>query len=589
MTLVFFAARCNIDAMLRSPCVLSALLLSVSASGQDFRQSIPRLPEPTTPTIVPLPPSADPAGLGDTILPALVGVRFFTDTSGVTGSAVSGLDITAVPVLDTPAFRKRIEQDLGRPASLASLQALAQAAALAFRDADRPLVDIAIPAQDITNGSVAFLVREFRVGDVVIEGNRHFKTDRLRGMIRVSPGETLDQRQLVEDINWISINPFRRVDVLYRRADAPLTTDVIVRVTDRPPWRVYAGFENNGTPSTGRERWSAGVNWGNAFGADGQLAYQYTTSSDLFEGRGGLDPRFQAHGLTWVQPLRNRHSLVLFGTYQRVVPRIDPLIGLTGENWQLSPRYVIPLRSRSLERAQITLGYDFKQTDNNLLFGGTSVSSQATQIHQAVVDVSISRRWVGGLFSAENRFVFSPGGIGGRNTDDAFQPGPDQSGTPFARAQYAYWRGTISQTFPLGASGAEAITRLTGQVSTANLLPSEQLPITGPGFVRAYDPNSIIGTRGVIFNQELWGPALPIFGSAGRLQLGGYFDAGIAGNKDRLPGEPEWTRATSIGAMAKWSIAPYIDFRADFGTQLRLQPGRSTRGNLGFVSLTVGY
>jgi hemolysin activation/secretion protein len=570
--------------------MLSSAMLAAGAAAQDFRQSVPRLPEPVPPTVGEAPGVSGLAAADPTpILGALVGVRFVADPALLAGDA-PGVDVSAVPALDTPAFRARAGQDLGKPASLASLEALARDAVAAHRVAGRPLVDIAIPEQDVTDGIVTFVVREFRVGEVIVEGNRYFPTDRLRGMIRLASGDTVDQRELVEDLSWIATNPFRRVDLLYRRADARLTTDVIVRVTDRAPWRAYLSFENNGTPTTGRERWSAGINWGDAFGADGQLAYQYTTSSDLFQDRDGLDPRFQAHSLTWVQPLASRQTFILFGTYQRVVPRVDPIFGVTGENWQVSPRFVIPLRGRSFARAQVTLGYDFKQTDNNLLFGGVQVSDQATQIHQAVIDLTLSRRWLGGLFSADQRLVLSPGGIGSRNTDEAFRPGEEQTGTPFARARYAYWRSTLTQTTPL-PQGAESVSRLTAQLSTANLLPSEQLSVTGPGFVRAYDPNSVLGTRGLIFSQDLWGPPISLLAgtTTDALRLGGFFDAGIAGNPDRLPGEPTWTRATSVGVMARYQLGPWLDARLDFGTQLRQQPGRTRRGELGFVTITLGF
>jgi hemolysin activation/secretion protein len=550
---------------------LAALLFSTHLSpalAQDARQSVPRILE-AQPPVVEAPPETlkandDPSP----VLNRLTGVRFVYDPAFAAWPpepADPAIRFVGLPLLDTPAFRARAEADLGKPASIASLNALARAAVQAYRDAGRPLVDVAVPAQDVTTGTVTFIVREFVVSDVVVEGARFFPAERLRDMIRLEPGQTVDQTRLLADLNRIAENPFRRVDLLYRRGEAPLTTDVVVRVTDRRPLRIYGSFENNGTPAAGRERFALGVNWGNMFGGDGQLAYQFTTSRDLFDGGG--DPRFQAHSVTLLQPVSANASAILFGTYQRTVPELGPDLGLTGESWQISPRLVFRILSRGDQRAQLTVGYDFKQTNNNLLFGGFTISDEATQIHQLMVDLTYSRLWAPGLFTISNSFTLSPGGIGNRNSDGAFQPGPTQSGTPFARATYAYLRTSVSQSIPFGRMGAEAVTRVTGQISTGNLLPSEQLSAAGPGFVRAYDT----------------------LADAGSARLGAYADAGMVGNPDRLPGEAQWQRTGSVGAAARVSVGRWMDLRADYGVQLRTPPGRRNRGSQGFISLTIGF
>lgn len=576
-------------------CAFAAcLVLAASqAFAQDARQSVPRILE-AKPPIVETPPETlkvndDPSP----VLERLTGLRFVYDPAFAAWPPEPGappLTFIGLPLLETPAFRARAEADLGKPASIASLNALARAAVQTYRLAGRPLVDVAVPAQDVTSGTVTFIVREFVASDVIVEGARHFDPERVRNMIRLEPGQTVDQTRLLEDLNRIAENPFRRVDLLYRRGEAPLTTDVVVRVTDRRPLRVYGSFENNGTPAAGRERLALGFNWGNVFGGEGQLAYQFTSSQDLFNGG---DQRFRAHSATLVQPVTENATAILFGTYQRTVPELGPDLGLTGESWQLSPRLTFRVLSRADARAQITVGYDFKQTNNNLLFGGFTVSDEATQIHQMMVDLTLSRVWKLGLFAVSNSFTLSPGGIGSRNTDQAFQPGPTQSGTPFARATYAYLRTSLSQTTPLGRAGAEAVTRVIGQISTGNLLPSEQLSAAGPGFVRAYDPNAVIGAQGLTATQELWAPPVRFAGidksGAGNARIGAYADAGMVGNPDRLPGEARWQRTASAGVAARVELGRYVDLRADYGAQLRTPPGQRKRGSQGFISITVGF
>jgi hemolysin activation/secretion protein len=579
----------------RSLLLVCGLLLAVDGAAQDYRQSVPRILEAEPPVVQPPPETLRAPDDPSPVLDQLKGLRFVPDPAFAAwppGPGDAPVNIVGLAPLDSAAFRARAAADLGKPASIASLNALARVAVEAFRKAGRPLVDVAVPEQDVTGGTVTFVVREFVVADVVVEGNRHVPTERIRNLIRLEPGQTVDQNELVEDLNRIAENPFRRVDLLYRRGEAPLTTDVVIRVADRNPLRVYGGFENNGTPAGGRERLFAGFNWGDAFGGDGQLAYQFTASKDQFEDRDGRDPRFQAHSLTLIQPLSRRATAILFGTYQRTAPSIGPSLGLTGKSLQLSPRLALRILSRPDRRAQLTLGYDFKQTDNNLLFGGFLVSDDSTQIHQAMADLTVSRLWQAGLFAVSGSFYLSPGGIGSRNTDAAFQPAPDQAGTPFARATYAYLRTTATQTTPLGPTGAEAVTRWTGQITTGNLLPSEQLSAAGPGVVRAYDPNAVLGAQGMLIAQELWSPPATLPGmrrGADRLRVGAFADAGMVGNPDRLPGERRWQRTASVGAMARLELGRWMDLRVDYGTQLRTQPGARGPGARGNVSFTIGF
>lgn len=504
--------------------------------------------------------------------------------AGLAGETADGIDVSRIPMLDTAEFRAALAARLGKPASLADLNAIARDAVLAHRARGRPLVDVSIPEQDVSSGRVRFVVSEFRVGQVLVEGNRHVPAERIREAIRLAPGDVIYQPALVQDLEWLATNPFRRVDIVYRRGQAPFTTDVIARVQDRAPVRAYAGFENNGQPATQRGRLFAGINWGAMFGGDGQAAYQYTTSPDLFEARGGRGVSFQAHAVTLLQPLADRSSILAFGTWQRVRPDLGPFFDVAGENWQLSLRYArIVARDTTL-----SIGYDFKQSDNDLLFGGTSVSAQATRIHQLVLDLTSTARLGTGTITFGNTVFLSPGGIGNRNRDAAFQPGATQSGVAFARATYAYLRSTLNAALPL-AAGFEARTRLTGQISTGNLLPSEQLAIAGSGFVRGYDPNAVLGAQGLTFTQELFAPAFSLGTGRDEGRVGAFFDAGMAGNPDRLPGEPRWARTTSAGITGLFALSPYLQLRLDYGWQLRTLPGATRRGQLGFVSVTAGF
>lgn len=571
------------------------VLLATGAAAQDFRSTAPRplpAPPPAAAPALPDPPTAAPAEAAPPLLPALKGLVFVGSLAavqaGATVAPVGGLDVAGVPLLASdPAFAVAARAWLGKPVTLADLDRIARLAIDAHRVAGRPLADVAPPPQDISTGVVQFVVTEYRTGAVAIEGNRHVSSDRIRRAVRLQPGDPIDQNRLLEDLDWIATNPFRRAELLYRRGQGPQTTDVVLRVTDRAPIRVYAAYDNHGPPAVGRSRLSAGFNWGDAFGTDAQLSYQGSVSPELMN---SPRPRFQAHSVTLLQPLASRRTLLLFGTWQQARPDLGNDLGQEGRNLQLSGRFSLPVGRSGGGRATLSLGYDYKQTNNNLLFGGTSIGAQTTRIHQVLLDFNGGWRSAGGVTGIDATVVFSPGGIGAGNNDAAFQPGPGQTGTPFARASYAYLRIALSQTTPLWR-GLEARSRLTGQIATGNLLPTEQLAVAGPGAVRGYDPNAALGSEGLLAALELWLPPIAVPGAtrrqAGQLQMGTFIEAGQAGNPQRLEDEPRQTHTAAAGLAASWNLGTALQLRADYGWQLRALP-RQPRGSLGQISLTVG-
>jgi hemolysin activation/secretion protein len=609
-----------------STLALGLALVAMPASAQDIRQGAPKQLETEAPRIeVPEDIAAAEGGEDVVYAARLDGVTFVdrtclvpvndiearafppnkfcgTDLLQPGAAAAAGVTVKGIDTLMRDRFIDAVRaQYIGQPVTKSLLDRMSRFVIDYHREKERPLVDVIIPAQeDATDGNVQLIVTEFVVNNVEVAGNKYFSSENIRRGLRLKAGDRIDAGAVVRDLNGLNSNPFRRVDLIYRRAEVLGRTDITMRVTDRNPRRFFAGYENNGTPLTGRDRYFAGFNFGNLFNEAHQVSYQFSASEDIFHGENFKDLAFQSHAATYLAPLPWLDTLLFFGTYQRATPTIVPVgapagvaFDQTGENIQLSGRYIHPLRSGSPGRQQIAVGYDFKQSDNNLLFGGTSVSANATQVHQARIEYSGTRYFDFGTLSVGNELTLSPGGIGNRNTDAAFRPNGTQSGIPEADSAYIVNRLTISQSFNLPARFSLAL-RAIGQVSSANLLPSEQLPVAGAEFVRGYDPNAIIGSEGYLFRAQLFLPEFNPLGKAGivpdRMQFGVFYDHGYARDVDRVPGTTLGTRTEGTGISFTYDIRPYLAVRVDYGWQLRALPGANGRkGELGAISVTVGF
>jgi len=556
---------------------LSGTLLFFTSpiAGQDFERIAPHAPPVGEGGTLALPGELpDPAAEGAEVelLPALKGLVFVprVDDVRVDGRpGVSGVLVEEVDIMDEAEWRDRLSRYLGARFTMADLNAVMREVILYFREAGRPVVDVVIVEQDITAGVVQLAVVEAMLGEVRAEGARHFNADRLAGQVRLVPGEPIYSTLLMADLAWLNRNPFRAVDLVYSPGEADATSDVVLRIDDRFPMRVYGGYEDSGNALTGDNRWLAGVNYGNVWGLDHQINYQWTFNERI--------DRLSAHSASYVAPLPWRHIATIFGAVVSSDAAIDPAFALGGETAQLSGRYAIPLAkpeflSRQGFEHELEFGYDYKYSTSNLEFGLAQVLASATDVHQFIAGYRATLRDGHGATSAGVTGFFSPGNFGGGNDDAAYALA--RAG---AESSYLYGRIDLErlQTLPLGFT---AVARASGQFADGNLLPSEQLGFGGYASVRGYEENEALADRGILASVEVRAPAFSLVdrvfsegkpGGGDEFQWLAFWDYAHGGNIDRLPGEARFTSLSSIGPGFRWSFGNRFSMRLDYGFQLR--------------------
>ena len=359
---------------------------------------------------------------------------------------------------------------LGNALTSEVLKQIPAAVVAFYRKQNHPLADVVIPEQDLQSATLQVVVTEYRVGEVRAEGNKWFSDGVVTAPIELKKGDTINELHLLGQLDTVNANPFRRVDLIYTPSQESGYTDLVLHTQDRFPLRIFSGLDNSGVPSLGRTRWNAGANWGNAFGLDQQLTYQFSSSTDLFLGSHQAvgEPHgasFLAHSLSWTAPLPWHDSITVFGSYERSIPNVGQYFGLAGRSGQASMRY-----NHSLPRTHhliqtISLGYDFKTTNNNLDFGGSVISGRLYEIDQFPLAYSAELKDKFGSSNLNTELIFSPGQITSNNTDLSFQPGIGQQGRPFAEARYVYWRSDFTRLTRLAFNTTWA-SRILGQVAS---------------------------------------------------------------------------------------------------------------------------
>ncbi|MEM6883786.1 MAG: ShlB/FhaC/HecB family hemolysin secretion/activation protein [Verrucomicrobiota bacterium] len=531
------------------------------------------------------------------LLDSLDGIYFTSHADGILKEGregVKGVEIVDIPLLENEEFRSRIEPFVGEPVSIAQLRQLVRTVIQYYRDQDIPVVDVIVAEQDITVGVVQLHVVEGRLEDVIVEGNKWFSDELISSKIRMKRAERILSTPLIEDINYLNRNPFRRVKVVFEKGDQAGYTDLILETEDRFPVRIYTGYEDTGNDLTGEERLLFGANWGNAFMQDHTLSYQYTASTDF--------NTQESHSIFYSMPVRRHDTWTSFFSISIADDaELDRsttgglLQILNGETVQagMDYRFGLPSPGKDFYHG-ITPGFTYKKVYNKLEQVTPFVLQRKEHVevlHWSLKYDAFMRDPVG-YTRFETTAFHSFGNWTSLNGADEFDTttGLD-GGRTGADPQYSYLKLYLERVFILPWE-FEAHGRLTWQFSDSNLLATEQLGIGGFNTVRGYTEAEVRGDEGYYFNLEMRTPKFSvtrIFGvqdPKDRIQLLGFWDYGQGRNKRLIAMENDGTELSALGVGVRASYGEYLSLRADYGFQMvdtRLNNRFNSRLHLGLI------
>lgn len=492
--------------------------------------------------------------------------------------ALEGVDIPGGQNGLSQLNKKLGPRFIGLPIKESFILELKRQVTLYFRDEGYPLVIVEIPEQNITSGVLQLVVTQGKLGKVVVQGNRYFSSSLLESYIQQKPGELIDVHTLLNDVSWINHNPFRHADLFFTAGEKEGTTDVELVVKERFPLRVYAGGDNTGTSSTGNARWFTGFTWGNVFGFDHLLTYQFTMATNY--------ENFWAHTLHYNAPLPWHHSLIIFGGFAHVHPHITDFRS-SGNSSQISIRYDIPHQPMYENFfGDLSLGFDFKNTNNTLEFLATSeapVISRPVNLTQLYAGYNLEKSWKVNEVSSNIELFWSPGQLVGDQSNRNFselQPG--------AKNRYVYGRLAIADTWTW-TYGFALRGQVRGQISSQNLLPSEQLGLGGYNTVRGYDEREVNFDEGICTNIELSFPPIRLLKrNRDELVFLGFFDYGTGRDVHFEATTQNWQHLIGVGPALRYKIFKYLSVRIDWG--FRLHTTQFSRlGNKLHVGVIANY
>lgn len=461
-----------------------------------------------------------------------------------------------------------LQSYIGRPVSLSSLDQMVKEVVVAYRDGDRPVVDVLLPEQDITSGVVQLVVIESELARIRVEGVDVDTEQFIRSQMRVQKGEVIRASEVLRDLSWVNRSPYRKIDMVYAPGYEFGTTDVILKSYQTKANWFYTGYEDSGTEFLGEDRFIVGFNFGDLFGPNRSLSYQFTSDFD-FE-------HVRANSLVYTQALPWRHWVTVLASYVDIESASIPIPGIgnlnsSGDNIQLSGRYGIPLEGKTNRSREMDFGFDWKSNSNNLEFASSlipllqSLNDTRVEIFQFSLGYKETIQHKRGVTQFDIRGVWSPGNFNTQNSEARFQ-----QSRALSDSEYFYTIASIEHQRRLREDWSMRF-KVQGQASNGNLQPSEQLGAGGYDTVRGFDQRVASGDHGFWTTVELYTPELSlgrIFdweNESDNLRFLGFFDAASLGNVDLLPFEPSSRQLGSVGVGLRWNYSDWFKFRADYG------------------------
>lgn len=495
--------------------------------------------------------------------------------SRVGGRGVVGLQGVTVEPGD---LAEALAKFLGDPLTENGLELMIEVVLQHYDRHGHPVTEVFAPEQDLAEGRILLETVEGRVGLVAMEGVPAGMREQLARGVLLEPGALLRRNELQEQLDWFNRNPFRPAGLYAAPGAAPGEADLVLGFSSQRPWRVYAGYENSGAEAAGENRYLLGLNWGNAFGLDQLVSYQFTAGDRL--------DQLQAHAVTWEIPLHRWHHFLRWSGSWASIETDTTSAGTTvtssGTSWQVSGMYGAQLPRWFGFRNEVALGAEFKSSDNFLVFGGTDAHpGSLVEVAQLRADYRAVRQLESATLALDASMVASPGGLSGRNDDEAF----------------ALFRDGADASYLYGRAGATWVQRLPGdwsvqargeaQLATGALLPTEQFALGGHATVRGYEERDVLSDHGYVLSVELRAPALSFSsGPSGdlQIQLLGFLDHGTGWRDESGPSQEARQSLSSLGLGARLQAGSHLSLRVDLAAPLGGESG--LRGHFG---LTLAY
>ncbi len=488
---------------LTSSLSLLSLVAAAQAHGQAVERHLPEVPQnaPThlvTPNAIPGDQDTTPIG------PAVRSIVLLGPVEAVHPTANDGISVGEVTRLKSdPAMTDLLRPYLGQPLSRHLIAEIEAAVAQHYRDLNYPFVSLSTPEQEVTGGILQIRVIEFTIGKVEVKGARsEAETTRIRDDVALKTGQAIDARDLTYDLDWINRYPFRNVQAIFSPGGALGVSDLTLAAHEAKPWQVYAGYSNDGSPSTGFDRYFAGGAIGNLLGVDSLLSIQTTVSRDVLQSE--HDPHYKSTALNYSLPFGHDGQIEASANFVDSHTPGDPFsVNLKAGEGALGYRFAVSDFYGDNGETDLRLGVEARHQSGITYFNGLDIYNISVEVYQAYLGYHHYGKDALGTSTFDLVLHMSPGGLNGGNSAPQailYSQGRQKGET------YGYVGATYDR-LTLLPGGLSLKTDASGQFAAIALPSSELAGLGGASLVRGYSLDDGAFDTTLVLRNELRIPA----------------------------------------------------------------------------------
>lgn len=410
-----------------------------------------------------------------------------------------------------PAIRieTAVYPHLGEKKTIADVEAARTALEKAYHNAGYLTVLVDIPEQKVTSGVVTLRVTEGSVARLRVVGSRYFSLGEIKATTpELAEGTVPHFPTMQKELIALNTGEDRRVTPVLRPAKTPGQVEVDLKVEDQFPLHGDLSLDNRASANTTSTRLSGNLRYSNLWQKQHSLGIGFQVAPEQTE-------EARVLSLTYLQPALGG-MLALYG----IVSRSD--VGVAGDTRVLGnaniagARWIKPLRAWRGANQLFSLGVDYKDFNDDLLFGADRFTTPISYVpfsleyRGSTGDDAVKTQWNLG-------FTFSLRGL----ADETIECIPGFFTNEFdckrfaAKPDFAYLRGGLRHERAIGKDYSVAV-RMEFQLTNQPLISNEQFSAGGAQSVRGYTESTALGDRGLIVGMEAVGPD---WGEASRYSL----------------------------------------------------------------------
>ena len=462
-------------------------------------------------------------------------------------------DVNAFEVLGNNPISESVTQKilkpyLGQARGIDDIESAADALEKAIAAQGLSFYRVSFPPQELTDGIVELLVKPYLLGNVAVQGNKHYSKQNIVNSLPVlKSGSAPSTKKIAESLRLANENAAKRVRVTLVPGDRANEIDAKITVVDQKPLAFTTWLNNTGTDVSGDFRVGASVSHHNLFGLDHDASLSFITSP---EGTNDV----QQFAASYRVPFYHLGGSLNFVA---VVSDIDSgtvggIFDVAGRGEVFGVGYTHSLSSIDRYHHSLSLQFSDKLFDNDIRFLGNQLledvrSRPLTLAYQSTWGndsglalsslVSISSNTSGGSFNDLRSYQLSRIGA----VDD--------------------WQ-KLDFGVTIEYSKAKWLYRIASKLSLSDdrLITGEQFAVGGTNSVRGMEERELRGDEGYLINLQAWAPEL----SKGLRPIV-FVDIGHIENNSPLRSELSSESVLSAGVLFNWNPIDKISASASYG------------------------